>query len=397
MTTKGEDMRPSKKVVVAGAGIGGLTAAIALRRAGFEVAVFERTVELREVGAGLLLAANAQKALGQLGLARAVARLGTPASAGEVRSWRGEVLMSIPAAELEKKVGTPSAAVHRADLQALLAREVGEDGLRLGLEVEGFEQDESGVKVFFAGGGEERADVLVGADGLRSRVRAELLGPEELRYAGYTSWRAVVEPKEELLPWGRGFESWGRGARFGCAHIGRGRIYWFATANAPAGGVDGPVGDPAGPKAALLRRFGNWHRPIRDLIEATEEGTILRTNIYDREPLGESWGKDAVTLLGDAAHPMTPNLGQGACQAMEDAVVLARCLAARNAGTADTLRRYERLRSARVAMVARRSRRIGMVGQVANPLLCRLRDRALAVIPPKSQLRQLEEVVGHEA
>ena len=211
-------MEHPAKVIVAGGGIGGLTVAIALRRAGFEVAAFERTAELREVGAGLLLAANAQKALGRLGLDEAVAHLGTPASAGEIRSRLGEVLASIPAVELEKKVGDPSAAVHRADLQALLVREVGEGPLRLGAEVTGFEQDESGVTAFLAGGGEERDDILVGADGLRSKTRAALFGPEKPRYAGYTSWRAVVERKEELLPWGTGFESWGSGTRFGRPH-----------------------------------------------------------------------------------------------------------------------------------------------------------------------------------
>jgi 2-polyprenyl-6-methoxyphenol hydroxylase-like FAD-dependent oxidoreductase len=272
------------KVVVAGGGIGGLTATIALRRAGFEVVVFERATELREVGAGLLLAANAQKALAKLGLAEAVARLGTPASAGEIRSWRGHVLASIPAAELEKKIGTLSAAVHRADLQALLVREVEEGTLRLGTEVEAFEQDESGVRVLFADGGQESADILIGADGLRSRVRARLFGPKEPRYAGYTAWRAVVEPNEDLLSWGAGFESWGRGARFGCVHVGRGRVYWFATANAPEGGKDGPPGSPAGAKATLSHLFSGWHRPVVDLVEAAEEDTILRTDIYDREP-----------------------------------------------------------------------------------------------------------------
>lgn len=387
-------MKAPAKVMVAGAGIGGLTAAIVLRRAGFEVAVFERAPLLEAVGAGLLLAANAQKALGQLGLAEAVARLGTPASAAEIRSWNGEVLASIPAAELEKKAGASSAAVHRADLQALLVREVGEGTLRLGAEVKGFEQDERGVTAFLASGGEERADLLVGADGLRSSVRAGLFGPENPRYAGYTSWRAVVEPGEELLPWGTGFESWGQGARFGCAHIGKGRVYWFATANAPVGGKDGPPGTPAGPRATLLRRFGTWHHPIEDLIEATDEHAILRTDIYDREPLGERWGEGRVTLLGDAAHPMTPNLGQGACQAIEDAVVLARCL--REGDATDALRRYERMRSGRVAMVVRRSRRVGRIGQLENPLMCWLRDRAFSMIPPKAQMRQLEETVAHE-
>jgi 2-polyprenyl-6-methoxyphenol hydroxylase-like FAD-dependent oxidoreductase len=390
-------MKDPTKVMVAGAGIGGLSAAIALRRAGLEVAVFERAAELREVGAGLLLAANAQKALGKIGLADAVARLGTPASAAEIRSWRGRVLASLPASELERRVGAPSAAVHRADLQTLLVREAGEGTLRLGAEIEAFEQeDESGVTVLLAGGGQERADVLVGADGLRSKTRAALFGLEKPRYAGYTAWRAVVEPKAELLPWGRGFESWGRGARFGCAHIGKGRVYWFATANAPEGAKDGKPGSPAGPKATLLRLFKGWHRPIRQLIEETDEGAILRTDIYDREPLGKIWGEGLVTLLGDAAHPMTPNLGQGACQAIEDAVVLARCLHEGGA-TADSLRRYERLRSERTAMVVRRSRRIGSIGQLENPLLCHLRDRVLSMIPPEVQLRQLEEVVGYEA
>jgi 2-polyprenyl-6-methoxyphenol hydroxylase-like FAD-dependent oxidoreductase len=388
-------MRGSAKVLVAGAGIGGLSAAIALRRAGFEVVVLERAPELGAVGAGLLLAANAQKALGRLGLAQEVASLGTPASAFEIRSSRGGAFTNNPAGELEKKVGTPSVAVHRADLQALLARAAGEEMLRLGAGVEGFAQDGGGVTVYLAGGGEERADLLVGADGLRSRVRTSLLGPERPRYAGYTAWRAVVEPEEELLPWGTGFESWGRGGRFGCAHIGGGRIYWFATANATEGERDGSPGSPGGPTATLLRRFGTWHEPIGGLIGATHEDAILRTDIYDREPLGERWGRGRVTLLGDAAHPMTPDLGQGGAQALEDAVVLARRL--RESGpTAEGLRGYERLRSARAAMVVRRSRRLGRIAQLENPLLCRLRDRVLAMIPPKAQLRQLEEVMGYE-
>jgi 2-polyprenyl-6-methoxyphenol hydroxylase-like FAD-dependent oxidoreductase len=257
----------------------------------------------------------------------------------------------------------PSAAVHRADLQVLLVREVGEGTLRLSAEVEGFEQDEGGVTVFL-GGGEERADILVGADGLRSKTRAALFGPEKSRHTGYTVWRAVVElaePGEELLPWGTGFESWGRGARFGCAHIGKGRVYWFATDNAPKSEKDGPPGSAAGPKEMLPRLLGSWHRTVGELIEATVEDAILRTDIYDREPLDEHWGEGRVTLLGDAAHPMTPNLGQGAGQAMEDAVVLARCLREGGA-TADSLRRYGRLRCDRAAMVVRRSRRVGMVG-----------------------------------
>jgi len=390
-------MKRSTRVAVVGGGIGGLTAAIALRMAGFEVVVLERAAELEEIGAGLLLAANAQKALGKLGLAEAVGNLGTPASAGEIRSWRGEVLASIPASEIERRVGAESAAVHRADLQALLLRELGEEPLRLGFEVQGFEQDGAGVTVLLAGGSEERVDLLVGADGLRSKIRARLFGPAAPRYAGYTAWRAVAKSGQDLLAWGSGFESWGRGQRFGCAHIGKGRVYWFATRNAPERGKDGGPGEA---RATLLTLFREWHRPVPELIEATAREAIRRDDLYDREPLVGRWGQGRITLLGDAAHPMTPNLGQGACQAIEDAVVLARCLRepdeAGRESIPDALRRYERLRAARTAKIVKQSRRIGRIGQLENPLLCRLRDRALAMIPSNVQLKQVEEVVGHE-
>jgi 2-polyprenyl-6-methoxyphenol hydroxylase-like FAD-dependent oxidoreductase len=273
---------------------------------------------------------------------------------------------------------------------------VGEDPLRLDSEVSGFEQDEVGVTVLFVDGSEERADLLMGADGLRSKIRAELFGPEEPRYAGYAAWRAVVEPEQELLPWGSGFESWARGRRFGCAHIGKGRVNWFATRNSPEGERDGPPGSPTGAKATLLDLFGGWHHPVHELIEATAEKAIRRDDLYDREPLSGCWGEGRVTLLGDAAHPMTPNLGQGACQAIEDAVVLAWCLGERSA-VIDALRRYEGLRADRVAMVVRRSRRIGQVGQLENPLLCLLRDRSLKLVSVEAQLRQMEGIVGHEA
>jgi 2-polyprenyl-6-methoxyphenol hydroxylase-like FAD-dependent oxidoreductase len=139
-----------------------------------------------------------------------------------------------------------------------------------------------------------------------------------------------------------------------------GRVYWFATGNAPEGGDDGP----AGSRAALLEAFRGWHEPVEALIQSTDEGAILRTDIYDPDPLGETWGEGSVTLLGDAAHPMTPNLGQGACQAIEGAVVLARCLGkpGEAGDVAGALRRYEALRAGRTAAIVRRSRRIGKVG-----------------------------------
>jgi 2-polyprenyl-6-methoxyphenol hydroxylase-like FAD-dependent oxidoreductase len=380
------------KAIVVGGGIGGLTAAIALRRIGIEAMVFERADKLREIGAGLALAANATRALGKLGLVDALREIGVPVRVAEFRSWRGEVLSRVPVSELAEKVRSESAAVHRADLQAVLLRELGEGAVRLGAECVGFEQESRGVRALFAGGWEERGDALIGADGLRSAVRARLLGDGGPRYAGYTAWRAVVTPGRELIPAGAACEYWGRGTRYICAQVGEGRVYWAVSKNAREGEKD----VPGATKDALLGLLRGWHGPIRQLVEATEESAILRTDIYDREPLGKRWGAGSVTLLGDAAHPMTPDLGQGACQAIEDAVVLAGCL--REEGDVeDTLRLYEARRSGRTAQIIRQSRRIGRIAQLEKPLLCYLRDTALKAIPSRVQLRQIEPVVGYEA
>ena len=299
----------------------------------------------------------------------------------------------LPIAEQSEKVGAPSVAAHRADLQMTLLQKLDEAGgeVRLGTECVGFEQTEGYVRASLAGGREERGDLLVGADGLNSTVRERLLGDGPPRYAGYTAWRAVVTPERELVPQGA-VESWGRGRRFLFTWIGRGRVYWAAAENVPQIPDRGPAG---GGKDALLGTFRGWHEPIEELIRATDERTILHTAIYDRDPLGERWGEGRISLLGDAAHPMTPDLGQGACQAIEDAVVLARYLS-EESDPVTALRHYEGHRTRRVATIVQRSRRLSWVAQLTNPLLCQLRDVVLKTTPDQMLLRQAEEIVAYE-
>src|SRR5919112_1565832 len=316
------------RVLIVGAGIGGLSAAIALRGTGAEVAVFERTRRLTHAGQGLLVPPNAVKALRKIGLDEAVDHVGVPGSSGELRSWRGETLMRLPLAEVKQRTGEETVGIHRGDLQeALLSTLIGAahgEVPRTGKELVEFRQEGDRVLARFADTTTESGDLLVGADGLRSRVRAILHADGEPRYAGFTSWRGIAHGfPAKKLPVGRGFETWGPGGLFGCGHVGDDSIYWFATRTTPKGKRDGPEG----PKAQLLRTFDAWHEPIGELIAGTDDAHILRTDVYDRDPLTGSWGQGRVTLLGDAAHPMTPNLGQGASQAIEDAVVLARCLA----------------------------------------------------------------------
>lgn len=381
------------RVLIVGAGIGGLSAAIALQRRGIEAVLFERTTELKEIGAGIAIAANAMKALDSLGLADAVRQIGTEPQFYEIRSWRGEVLSRVSVSEQREKLGATSVAAHRADLQAALVQGLAEAGgkVHLGTECVGFEQTEGYVWASFASGREERGDLLVGADGLNSTVRERLLGDGPPRYAGYSAWRAVVTPQRELVPHGA-VESWGRGTRFLFAPIGRARVYWAAAKNAPQGADRRPAGSW---KDSLLGTFPGWHEPIEELIEVTDERAILHTDIYDREPLGERWGEGRISLLGDAAHPMTPDLGQGACQAIEDAVVLAKCLS-EESEPGSALRRYEAHRTRRVAVIVQRSRRLGRVAQLKNPLLCKLRDVLLKKTPDRVLLRQAEEIVAYE-
>jgi 2-polyprenyl-6-methoxyphenol hydroxylase-like FAD-dependent oxidoreductase len=382
------------KALVVGAGIGGLSAAIGLRRRGIEAVVFERATELKEIGAGIAIAANAMKALDWLGLADAVRKIGAPPKFYEIRSWRGEMLSRVSMSELGERVGAESVAAHRADLQAALLKALEEagGGVKLGARCVGFEQKEGSVAVFLADGREEYGDLLVGADGLRSTVRAQLLDDGPPRYAGYTAWRAVVGEEPGLVPERISIESWGKGMRFLCARIGRGMVYWAAAKNSPEGEGDRLGG---GAKDALLEDFRGWHTPVEALIWATDEDAILYTDIYDREPT-RRWGEGQVTLLGDAAHPMTPDLGQGACQAIEDAVVLARCFDEEKADVASALRLYEARRIGRTVAFVRRSRRLGRLAQVENPLLCRLRDAFLKTTPNQMVLRQTAEFLTYE-
>jgi 2-polyprenyl-6-methoxyphenol hydroxylase-like FAD-dependent oxidoreductase len=302
------------------------------------------------------------------------------------------VLSRVSVSEQRDKQGATSVAAHRADLQAALLQGLAEAGgkVHLGTACVGFEQTEGYVRASFASGREERGDLLIGADGLNSTVRAHLLGDGLPRYAGYTAWRAVVTPQRELVPRGA-VESWGRGTRFLFAHVGRGRVYWAAAKNAPQGTEGRPAGSR---KESLLATFRGWHEPTEELIRVTDERAIVHTDIYDRDPLGEHWGEGRISLLGDAAHPMTPDLGQGACQAIEDAVVLAKCLS-EESDPAAALRHYEAHRARRVAVIVQRSRRLGRVAQLKNPLLCQLRDVLLKKTPDQVLLRQAEEIVAY--
>jgi 2-polyprenyl-6-methoxyphenol hydroxylase-like FAD-dependent oxidoreductase len=385
MTEPGQD-----GVLIIGAGIGGLATAIALRQAGIPAQVFEQRASAGELGAGLTLWTNAMHALDWLGLADAVRARGRAGLGGTIRTWRGAPLQRITAADLERTFGSANVAIHRADLRAVLLAALPAGMLHLDMRLVGIEQDGAGVRACFANGQEARGAVLIGADGIRSTVRAGLWGATPPRYAGYTAWRGVARIARDPPPGAEaGFEAWGCGARLGAVAIGARRVYWFATRNAPEGEAD----SSRGRKADVLDLLTGWHPTMRALVATTDEAAILRHDIYDRPPLAR-WGQARVTLLGDAAHAMTPNLGQGACQAIEDAVVLADALHAA-ADPVAGLRAYEAARAPRTAQIVRQSWLMGRIGQWEQPGLCRVRAAMMRAMPERLVLAQLAPILGY--
>ena len=367
-----------------------MAAAIALRQAGIEATVYERAPELREVGAGLSLWPNAVHVLDHLGVGAALRAIGGPQLGGGIRAPDGRVLVGSSDTALAARFGAPTVLVHRAELLDALGQRLGWQHIQTGAELREFVQDVHGVTATFTNGQTARADLLIGADGLYSTVRQALFGHRPPRYSGYTAWRGVTEvPSDAELMKLLG-EMWGRGVRLGMVPMSRGRVYWYAVRNAPEGEADGP----AGRKADVLALVRGWARPAEEVIGATRDSAILRNDIYDRPPL-RRWVVGRAALLGDAAHPMTPNLGQGACQALEDALELARCL--RSSGDAQIgLDAYQARRLPRTSAIVRRSRQIGRVSQWSNPLACRLREALLRITPPAAQLRQLDWIVGYQ-
>lgn len=377
---------PSKRAIIIGAGIGGVTSAIALQQAGFDVTVFERAEELREVGSGLPLWTNALRALHKIGLNHILETLGAPITAGSVSTWQGDILADLRTEKLLKRLGTINAVVHRAELLALLVEALGADSIQLGMTCVGFTQDAKGVCARFADGQEVQGDVLIGADGLHSIIRAQLFGVSKPRYAGYTCWRGLAHiTRTELETW-----AWGKGYQFGITPMSKGRAYWFAQLYTPEGAQDKAIGR----KREVLELFRDWHDPVPAVIEATAEEDILRNDIYESKLL-RHWSSGRVTLVGDAAHTMTPNLGQGACQAVEDAVILGASLKA-EPDIVSALKLYERRRVTRANRIARLGRLIGWIVQWGNPMVCGVRNGIMKRTPVNVQLKLMMWIIDYK-
>ncbi|GAA3834333.1 FAD-dependent monooxygenase [Sphaerisporangium flaviroseum] len=398
--------------VVIGGGIGGLTAAAALSLKGWSVTVCERAGSLEPVGSGLAIAPNALKALDTIGVGDDVRKLAAMQGEAGLRRADGRWLVRTSAEAALARFGDPTVLLLRATLVSLLAVRLTPGTLRLGTTVHAVDPHTGRVST---SEGDLHGDLIVAADGIQSAVRRSLFpahpGPV---HSGVTSWRAIAPRPEGDL---RAGETWGPGQVFGIMPLADGLVYCYATA--PARGEVGA----GGPKAELIRLFGDWHDPILRLLATAEEQTILRHDVFCLAAPLPAFHVGRVALLGDAAHAMTPNMGQGACQAIEDAVVLAH-VTAHASGTGATggsgatgdsgtaagggsptsvtgdpsalgLSGYTAARLDRTAKIMRRSRAICRLTLWSNPLAVRARETLMSLagrLGDDVTLRQFEDV-----
>lgn len=360
----------AKKILLIGGGIGGAATALALHRAGFEPVLYERTETLREVGAGIALWANATYVLKQLGVLDEALRVGDVVTNYQFLSQTGKELVNLRVDRHE----VPAIGIHRADLQALLWQKLPSKQCVLGQAFEQFEQVGTQVRAHFTGGLVDEGDALIGADGLRSRVRAQLFGDAQPIYREMTAYRALTAYVPGTYKPGYICEFIGSGKAFGFLSIGKGRMYWYAASKASEGQPDAPVGR----KRELQEMFTDWPEPISELIAATDEASILKNDLCDRIPI-KQWGQQNITLLGDAAHPTLPTMGQGACMALEDALVVTQCLL-EQPNPIDAFRQYESLRIGRTKKIVQQSLAIGKSFQIENRVFIALRNTLMKVL-----------------
>lgn len=377
----------SERIMVVGAGIAGLATAVALHRVGHDVTVIEQRADTA-TGAGISIWPNALAALDVLGLGEQVRTAGGRVSAGAVR-WRDGRWLRRPAADrIVRALGEPLVIIHRGSLTEILAGALPAGTVTHGVAATALDVSRTGARITLSDGTVATADAVVGADGVDSLVARHLNGDLPRRYAGYTAWRGIASCA--LDPDLAG-ETMGPGLEVGHVPMGPAHTYWFATQRVPQGQTAA-----GGEHAHLQRVFGDWAEPIPGLLACTDPGAVLRNDLYDRAP-ATIWARDRAVIVGDAAHPMRPHLGQGGCQGLEDAAILAALTVGGETDLSRAFERFAQFRRRRVRALVLESRTIGRVVNMRPAMLSGLASRATALIPEAPLARHLASVAGRSA
>ena len=370
--------------VILGGGIAGLTTAIALKKIGIEALVVEAAPEIKAVGAGLALAANAMMALRKIGVADQVIQEGKELKAFSIYDQKGKLISRTDTDPANSRYGISNFTIHRADLHRVLLAQLDPENVLTGKRSVDFSEDSEGYVIRFEDRDQIRANFLIVAEGIHSPIRRKLLPTQKIRYSGYTCWRGIMDNSDlNILETS---ETWGKKGRFGVTPLANNQVYWYACINA----AEPNSQLKAFKKADLQENFKDFHFPIPQVLAGTIQDQIIWNDIIDLEPLSRfAFGN--LVLIGDAAHATTPNLGQGACMAIEDAAILASCLD-KYGNPAEAFSAFEKRRLSRTRKIVTDSWQLGKIAQWENPLLMVLRDAFFRMIPQKVSQKQIESL-----
>jgi FAD-dependent urate hydroxylase len=374
-----------EKVVIVGGGVGGLTSALALKKAGVEVEVHEKYPDLAGRATGFTLWSYAIKHLLDLGLEDPT-RIGSPIEITEIRNQEGKLIEEFPVGEVSTKLGAPSCDVNRRDLQQVAIELLGEGVVRMGSECVSVEQDESSATAVLKDGSRASGDLLIGADGIHSVVRGDVSDEPKLEYSGYSGWGGVLTGfKHELLKPHRHVEVWARGSKGGVADIGNDQVRWYVMHKEP-------LGEHSTEKEPILEHIDGWYELLRAAVEAAPESSIVATEAWDLDPIA-SWVDGRVVVIGDAAHATTPFASMGACTTIEDAVNLVGHLT--DADSLDeALSGFVADRKKRGEDIVQKSRHMAKMQMVHSPIGAWLRDEAFSHVPPDKMEQIAEEMAS---
>jgi 2-polyprenyl-6-methoxyphenol hydroxylase-like FAD-dependent oxidoreductase len=378
-----------KKFAIVGGGIGGLTLAIAMQQKGFDVVVFESAPKIKPLGAGIVLAGNAMKALAEIGIDSEILKAGNQLKLLRIKNQRGKILNELDAEKINEEYGINNFAIHRADLHKILMEHLKEGTLILGKSCLDIQQDDQSVQLKFSDNSTAAFDYVIACDGIHSVIRKKIFPQSKTRFAGYTCFRAVVNEQPKNFNQTENTETWGANGRFGIVPLKNDRIYWFACINTT---FNDPVMKSFKPND-LLNYFKDFHYPVSEIINLTQNEQLIWSDIVDLKPI-KKFISGRIALLGDAAHATTPNMGQGACMAIEDAVILTNCLL-KEPTVEQAFSNYELKRLPRTKYIVDNSWKLGKVAQLENPVLIKLRNTALQLTPQsitKNQMKFIYDV-----
>ncbi|MEG1026017.1 MAG: FAD-dependent monooxygenase [Flavobacterium sp.] len=369
-----------KKIAIIGAGIGGLTAALAFKQKGFNVTVYESAAEIKPIGAGIGIANNAMQIFKKLGIHKKIENAGVNVSSMNITDHKLRSLSVIDLKEFEVKYGVCNVSIHRAVLQYILAVEIGFENIKLSKRLLKIEQNES-VKLSFEDDSIETADVVIAADGIKSVVRNQLFDPSEIRDTKQICWRGVSKMALPKQYSNKAVEAWGKGKRFGFVQINSHDIYWYAVVN------ESLINQQEDSLQNLFKSFSN---DVLEIIVNTSDDTVIKNRIIDLKPI-HKWYHKRVCLLGDAAHATTPNLGQGACQAIEDAYLLAE-LYQEDKFIEIVFEEYQKLRIKKTHSIVKSSWSIGKIAHLENNFAIYFRNLLMRCIPTSANGKQLQSI-----